>query len=119
MIHAWLNIPIRTNTENQRVGATIMYLESHGVFMSRLSIITDPSFRGADPRYTLVMSVRHVSMEARLFERLLYTLAEMLHVTSIAVVYPDEPTADSPLGRGILVGPDTEQNLFNPAKFII
>lgn len=118
MIHAWLNIPIRTNADNQRIGALLMYLESHGLTVARCSIVKASAYRGAPIDETLALWLDHPSMTTHLFERLVYSLAEMLHQPFLPVVYPHEAGC-SPLGRGILVGPDAAQNLFDPAKFTI
>lgn len=122
MIHAWLNIPIRTNPENQRIGAPLMYLETHGLTITRVSIVNAARHRGAEPEYKLTLWVTHPTMSQHLFERLLFTLAELLHVGYVQAVYPDDVDESAPyslLGRGILVGPDAAQNLFDPAKFTI
>lgn len=118
MIHAWLNIPIRTNPENQRIGALLMYLETHGLTITRVSIVNAARHRGAEPEYKLTLWVEHPTMTQHLLQRLLFTLAELLRVAYVQAVFPDEP-GDSLLGRGILVGPDAAQNLFDPAKFTI
>jgi hypothetical protein len=118
MIRAWLNVPIRTNADNQRIGAPLMYLETHGLDITRVSIVNTARHRGAEPAYKLTLWVEHPTMTQHLFERLLFTLAELLHVGYVQAVFPNEP-AENYLGRGILVGPTAAQNLFDPAKFTI
>lgn len=106
IINAIINIPLLDAGKIEiNKGAPLMFLESHGMHVRRVSIVRD-----GPP--VLVIYASHQTMEPRIFGRLMHNLSEMERTGLVLVAFPQDDwlpgESGIPLDRCSIYGKATD-----------